>query len=118
MLVWDETDLIECLEVVPEVEHDSIWHRYLIEKHRLKLEILLFQYDGDVSFKIMSDDVEVPIFSMTLKDCAGIKYTKEEKSEFLEFAHSKCFESRYDGEAAIPFGVRVRVNPSIQVSVF
>ncbi len=118
VLVWDETDVLAVLEVLPEVEHDGIWHKYVVEKDGIQLKITIYQYDGDVRFELINLNNNRGLFVMQLFDCQGIHRTFENDSEHLDFAPSKCFGSRYDGEQSIPFGIRVRVNPSINVSVY
>lgn len=118
LLVWDETDVLTVLEVAPEVEADGIWHKYVIEKDGIKLNILIYQYDGDVKFELANTRIGSNIFAMQLIDCQGILRKRDTTGEYLEFAPSKCFGSRYDGEQSIPYGVRVYVNPSINVSLY
>ena len=48
MFVWNETDVLTYLEVEPEIEVDSIWHKYLFSKDGLRIELTIFQYDGDI----------------------------------------------------------------------
>ncbi|MCL6414072.1 hypothetical protein MIB92_00280 [Aestuariirhabdus sp. Z084] len=118
MLVWDETDVLAVLEVVPEVEPDGIWHVYSVEKNGVELRISIYQYDGDVRFELFNAESESPMFSMQLLDCSGVRWKNDPAGEYLEFAPAKCFGSRYDGESPIPYGVRVYVKPTINVSLF
>lgn len=118
MLVWNEIDVLTCLEVTPEIETDGIWHKYLVKKDGLTLDITIYQYDGDIFFDLYRDGVEKPVFFMKLLECPGARYVKELNNEFLEFAQTKSFGTRYDGESSIPTGVRVWVNPSIRVEIF
>ncbi len=118
MLVWDETDVLTCLEVEPEVDPDAIWHKYTVEKDGLRLQLIIHQYDGDIYFELFRDGVQRAVFFMKLLACPGIRYMKDRSHEYLEFAPAKCFGSRYDGESVIPFGVRLCVKPSIRVELF
>ncbi len=54
MLVWDEADVLSVLEVLPEVEHDGIWHRYVVQRHGIELTVTIYQYDADVWFEMRS----------------------------------------------------------------
>jgi len=118
MFVWDETDVLTCLEVEPEIEPDAIWYKYIVEKDGLRLELFIYQYDGDIYFNLYHVGVERAVFFMKLIECPGIRYMKDKSNEYLEFAHAKSFGSRYDGESVIPFGVRLWVNPGIRVELF
>lgn len=118
MLVWDETDVLSVLEVVPEVEHDGIWHRYVVKKHGIELTVIVYQYDGDVRFELRAEGIDKPIFYMQLLDCPGLARKLDSTGEYLEFAASRCFGTRYDGEQSIPYGVRVYIKPTINVALF
>ena len=118
MLVWDETDVLTVLEVVPEIEQDGIWHRYSVQKDGVELRILIYQYDGDVRIELFRDEIEKSLFSIQLTDCSCILRKNDLTGEFLELSPAKCFGSRYDGVSSIPYGVRVSINPSISVSMF
>ncbi len=111
MLVWDETDVLTVLEVIPDIGQDAIWHKYSVK-------ILLYQYDGDVQFELFREGVEKSIYSMKIIDCPGAIRKVDTTGEYLEFAESKCFGSRYDGNSSIPFGVRIYIKPSISISLF
>lgn len=118
MLVWDETDVLTVLEVIPEQDTDGIWHQYCVEKDNIKLVVTIYQYDGDVRFELFNSANNSNIFRMQLIDCNGVLRKKDNTGEYLQFAPSNCFGSRYDAETTIPFGVRVSVNPSIKVSLY
>ena len=55
---------------------------------------------------------------MRVTDCPGIARRLDSTGEYLEFAASKCFGSRYDGEQPMPYGVRVYIKPMINVALF
>ncbi|CCN71509.1 hypothetical protein [Vibrio nigripulchritudo] len=118
MSVWDETDIMAVLEVIPEVESDGIWHQYIIEKDGIQLKIIVYQYDGDVRFELINTNNSSNLFSMQLMNCEGVRRVVDKTGEYLEFAPAKCFGTRYDGEESIPFGVRVRAKPSISLSLY
>ena len=118
MLVWNETDFLECLEAIPEMGEHGIWHKYEIKKDGLVLALTIHQYDGDVEIDLYREGVDRRIFAVKIIDCPGVRYVKDKRGDFLEFAQAKCFGSRYDGESPIPYGFRVSVNPSIRLMMF
>lgn len=118
MLVWDEIDVLAVLEVVPEQEIDEIWYKYTVEKAGIQLSITVYQYDGDVRFELINCHNQSTLFSMQLIDCKGVIRKQDSTGEYLEFAPAKCFGSRYDGISSIPYGVRVSVNPNINISLY
>lgn len=118
MLVWDEADFVACLETVPVVSEYETSHSFTIAKDGLTLEIVVFQYDGDVSITLTRDGVEQPVFEVTLIDCHGTRYVNDKRGERLEFAPCRAAGSRYDGTSPLPFGLSVSVRPSIKLQMF
>lgn len=118
MLVWDETDFITCLETVPVVGEHGVSHTFTVTKSGLRLEIVVRQYDGDVSIRLFRDGVEDAVLELTLLDCSGARYVNDKAGERLEFAPAKCFGRRYDGLSPLPFGVTVSAKPTIRLRMF
>jgi hypothetical protein len=118
MLVWDETDFITCLETVPVVAEYGVSHSFSVADDGVRLEIVVHQYDGDVSIRLFRDGTENTLFDLTLIDCSGVRFVNDKAGERLEFAPAKCFGSRYDGLSPIPFGISVSVKPGIRIPIF
>lgn len=118
MLAWDEIDVLTCLETIPEIESDGICYCYKVEKDGVKLGLSIYPYDEDVYFELYRKGSEQHLFSMKLLECSGVRYVRKWPAEYLEFAPAKCFGNRYDGESAIPYGVRLHVNPSIRIELY
>lgn len=118
MLVWDEADVTACLETAPVVGDYEVSHAFTVAGDGLRLEIVIFQHEGDVSIRLFRDGREQPVFEVTLLDCSGVRYVRDKSGERLEFAPSKCFGSRYDGRSPLPFGISVSVKPGIQLRMF
>ena len=119
---WDETEFIATHNVLPEVGEYETSHQFEVIRPGQKLLLTIWQLDGDGQIDLYQDGIGSPIFHVTLKECAGarvIKYTKGDlQGEFIEFAPAKTFGSRYDGQQTIPYGVRIRVDPHIQIELF
>lgn len=118
MLVWNETDFIACLETAPEVGESDTSHAFTVTDSGLRLELIVFQYDGDVSIKLFRDGVAKAIFELTLLDCAGARYVNDKHGERLEFAPAQSLSSRYDGQSPLPLGIAVSVKPNIHLRMF
>lgn len=118
MLVWDETDFVTCLETLPVVGEYEVSHSFTVAKDGMRLELVLWQNDGDVAMRLFRDGVDDALLELTLLDCSGARYVNDKAGERLEFAPAKCFGSRYDGLAPLPFGVSLSVKPSIRLRMF
>ncbi len=119
MLKWNQYKFIECLEVIPQVEEYETSHSFSVAKHGVRLNLTIFQYAGDVYIDLYQEGIKTAIFSMRLLDCPGARYVAQKNgAEYLEFAPARSFGGRYDGESPIPYGVRVAVNPHIQIELF
>ncbi|HEY0098181.1 MAG TPA: hypothetical protein VGB76_04420 [Pyrinomonadaceae bacterium] len=119
MLVWNEYEFIECLGVIPKVEEYETAHFFKVSKDGLRLELSVFQYDGDVYFDLYREGIESPVLQVRLLNCAGARYVSHKNGrEMLEFAPAKSFGSRYDGVSPLPYGIRVAVTPHISIELF
>jgi hypothetical protein len=116
---WNETDLIECFGVVPEVEIHGLEHRFVVLREGLRLAVTVSQYDAEVVIQLCRDSGDDYILHTRLIDCPGIRLVRNKcGSDYLEFAAAKCFGDRYDGQSLIPFGIRITVDPDIRIVLF
>jgi hypothetical protein len=57
-LIWDESDFISYLEVLPEVEEYEIAHHFTVKKDGLRLGLSVYQLDSDVYITLFRDGIE------------------------------------------------------------
>jgi hypothetical protein len=115
---WEPTDFMACLGVEPVVEENEISFSYQVTKDGLRLELIVFQYDGDIYITVYRDGLDSPVVDCRLVDCDAARRVSDQRGEYLEFAPGALFNDRYDGKSVIPYGVHVRVEPSIGVEFF
>lgn len=118
MLVWDETEILACLEAEPQVEPDGVSYQYTVRKDGMRMELLVYPFDGDVYLDLYRDGVEQPVFAMNILECPGIRAVRDASGEHLEIADAGTIEGRYDGESAIPNGVRIWANPTLRIELY
>lgn len=118
LLKWDETEVLACLEVDPEIDEDGISHSYHVCRGTIHLHLTIFQYDSSVHVTVKSEDQDNPIIDFKLMSCAGIQYHKEAYSEYLLFAPSDVVGEYYKNDYVVESGFKISVNPSIAVSIF
>ena len=118
MFTWDPTDFLECLGVLPVEDEYAISHTYTVAKDGLRLELSVYQYDGDVCVTIWRDGVEAPVVVAKLVGCDAARWVHDRHGNYLEFGAGRLFGGRYDGDSVIPYGMRLRVEPSIGIEFF
>ncbi len=117
-LVWEPLDLLNILGVLPEVDEYETSHHYVVSQSPVRLEITLWQYDGDVRVSLFVAPFEHEVLKYSLMGCPGIRAVDDKRGQFLEFAAANAFTGRYDGYSVIPYGLRVWVTPQILLEPF
>ena len=113
MIEWDETDVLTVLEVLPEVNYDDMWHRFIVAKDGLTLEVTIF-IENDVQIQLFCDEIEAPIFRTTLMNCFRIGRVKDENCEYLEIV-APCPSGTSIGDTVIE--MTIAIPPYISVEL-
>jgi hypothetical protein len=117
-LVWEPLELTYILGVSPNVEEYEISHLYVVSQPPIRLEIMLWQYDGNVKIKLFVEPFESEVLDYTMTACPGVRAVNDKRGKFLEFAAANTFTGRYDGYSVIPYGLRLWVTPQIRLDPF
>lgn len=117
-LVWEPLDFLDALGVAPEVADYETSHKYVVSQPPLRLEITLWQYDGDVQLHLFVAPFEQPVVRYSMLGCPGARVVNDKRGQFLEFAAANTFTGRYDGYSVIPYGLRVWVKPQVCLEPF
>jgi hypothetical protein len=117
-LVWEPLDFLDVLGVSPEVGEYETSHKYIISRSPMRLEITLWQFDGDVQLHLFVAPFEAPVVRYSMLECPGARVLSDKRGRCLEFAAANTFTGRYDGYSVIPYGLRVRVEPQICLEPF
>lgn len=118
MLKWNPTDFLECLGVLPAVEAYGISHAFTLTRHGMRLDLTVFPDGGDVHLGLWRDGLDDPVVKVRLRECDAARRVKDARGDYLEFAPGRLFGGRYDGENVIPFGIRLRIEPSFSIEFF
>lgn len=109
MLQWDETDFIECLEVIPEVIEDAAggpFHIFTVNRNGIELEITVFSFEEDIRFRICREKEKHALFEYQIMGCKFVRFEKNKHGEeYLSFVNKNNLETT------------VSVNPDIQVLI-
>lgn len=117
-LVWEPLDLLNVLGVAPEVTDYGAAHKYVVTQAPIRLEITLWQYDGDIQFNLFIAPFEGAVVRYSMLGCPAVRVANDKRGPFLEFAAANTFTGRYDGYSVIPYGLRVWVEPHVCLEPF
>jgi hypothetical protein len=117
-LVWSPVEFLGYFEVEPSTGEYEEEYRYTVLQSPLRLELSVYQFSGDVYISVFCTPHERPVVDVVVRQCPGARVVNDERGNYVEFAAAKCFTGRYDGESAIPYGVRLFVRPHIRVELF
>ena len=117
-LVWEPLELIDTLGVSPDIEEYETSHLYIVSQPPIRLELMLWQYDGDVKIKLFVEPFESEVLDYTMTACPGVRAVNDKRGQFLEFAAANTFTGHYDGYSTIPYGLRLWVKPQIRIEPF
>lgn len=118
--VWNETDFIECLNVIPDVDDGGFAHHFVVRRNGLRLLLSVYQYEAETWISLYREESDQSLFRVVLKDAPGARLVRNRNGQdYLEFAAAKIFgDVRYDGESVIPMGIRLSVDPDFNIQFF
>lgn len=119
-LDWSPADVIECLEVLPQVDEYEVAYHFFVEQRDLRLRLDVEVPCGDVQIVLSSKErLEDPLVEVRLFDCARIRYVKDPgHREALEFDAAPAHGGRCRDDEPIERGVRLIVKPSLAIRLF
>jgi hypothetical protein len=79
--VWDETEFIAALNVLPEVDEYETAYHYVVVRSGQKLALTIWKWEASIQFDLYQDDLEQAVFHMKLKECAGARIVKYSSGE-------------------------------------
>jgi hypothetical protein len=84
-LKWDETEFIECLEVVPEVAEYQTQHIFTVARHGLTLTITIWQLESMVTLALRRDGQTLLLTQFTLAIRGDVSLQRHKSGDYLEF---------------------------------
>ena len=122
-LSWDETDFLECLEVVPETEEYEISHTYSVEKSSIGLVVKVWQLESIIELELINQTNSSVISSYAILVRNGAEFIKSGNEEYLLFKNSLVLPSRFSyldlggaetlEESSVGYNIKLSVNPDI-----
>ena len=115
---WEPLDFLDVLGVVPVEEDHAISYRYALDQGPLHLTLIIWPMQGDVELALRCQGVGEPVIHLNLLDCPGARIVDDKRGKYIEFAAANLFAGRYDNSRPAPYGFRLRVEPSFQVTTY
>ncbi len=115
---WEPLDFLDVLGVVPVEEDHAISYRYTLDQGPLHLTLTIWPMQGDVDLALRCHGVSEPVIHLNLLDCPGARIVDDKRGKYIEFAAANLFAGRYDNSRPTPYGFRLRVEPSFQVTAY
>jgi hypothetical protein len=115
---WEPLDFLDALGVVPVGEEYGISYGYSVDSKPLSLTLMIWPMAGDVELTIRCEGMAEPVVLLSLLSSPGARVVTGKDGKFIEFAAANLFAGRYDITRPAPFGFRLRLEPSWQVTAF
>ena len=125
-LKWDETEFIECLEVMPEVAEHQTRHVFTVTRHGLILNVTIWQLESMVTLGLRRESSVLSLTQFTLAVRGDASLRRHKDGDYLEFTDCVVCPTRFsymhgpgDPSDTTRFGyslvVQVAVSPEFQI---
>ena len=115
---WEPLDFLDVLGVGPVEEDSAISYRYTLDQGPLHLTLTIWPMQGDVELALRCQGFNEPVIHLNLLNCPGARIVDDKRGKYIEFAAANLFAGRYDNSRPAPYGFRLRVEPSFQVTAY
>lgn len=117
--IWNETDFIECLSVIPTFEEWGMAHHFVVHRNGLRLALSVSELEAEVLISLYREESNQPLFTVSLKNSPGARLVRNRKGhDYIEFAAGGVLADRFDGESVIQMGIRLSVDPDFNIQFF
>jgi hypothetical protein len=117
-LSWDETEILDFLGAVPEVEEYAVSYHYTLLQNPHRLELTIWPMASDIYVSLYYEGSEQPLVDLRLLKCAGVRVVRDKHGSFAEFGAGNIFSGRNDRLSPMPYGFRLRVLPHFRIQPF
>jgi hypothetical protein len=125
-LNWDQTDFIECLEVLPQTNEYGTEQIFQLDREGLSLKVSVWPLESVVYLDLHRVNHEARIIGFALFVRGRVEHVKERSFEYLRFHDALPAPSRFSymdfsedvhSTARSPYGltVRLRTKPDIEI---
>ncbi len=117
-LNWDETDFVEVLEVIPEIENYEVHHKFDFVRGNKRISLLVWQLESFIQIKVFDEHSKNPFLNIAFY-CRG-ESKVDSKNDVINFSDCIFVENRFSyiensdvfKKDKVPYGNQVIVNVS------
>ncbi len=125
-LEWDQTDLVECHEVVPETNKFETEQHFELQRDGLTLKVSVWPHESVVYLDVHRAAAESPLIALALFVRGPVEFVKEGGAECLRFHNALPAPNRFSyldfkedlhstDDLSYGLTVRLRVKPDIEI---
>lgn len=126
-LKWDKYEVLECLEVAPEIEEYEIGFLYKVVQEKLTLHLMIWQFDSVVEISMLNTDNQSLVMTFSALVRGGIYRKKYKNFEILEIQDCIIVSDRFYSfeigdlfdKKVCPYGItlEVSIKPEIHIKI-
>jgi hypothetical protein len=94
-LIWDETDFLVCLGVIPEIEDYETSFCYTLERKGLVLILTVTPYESIIKLQLRRKDSDLNLVGLCLLVGGAVEYKNEKWGKYLQLSACRIVTSRF-----------------------
>lgn len=116
-LNWNENDLLECLEVSPQVSDYEVKHFYQVTQDDFVLAVSVWQHESLVVLSLCQEKSDAPLIEFALCVRRAVRYVHDKRGEYLEFGNCVVAPDRFAYQAVGNMFDETVFKPSLTVQL-
>jgi hypothetical protein len=123
-LIWDKTDFLLCLGVIPEIEDYETSFCYTLERQGLILILTVTPYESIIELQLRRKDSDLNLVGLCLLVGGTVEYKCEKWGKYLQLPSCRIVTNRFyyqyersndEIENSTLLNVEITVNPDIRI---
>lgn len=126
-LRWDEFEVLECLEVVPESEEDGVWFSYSVVQKHTALNLMVWPIESLIQISLLDTSNQLPVIDFSLITREGVFRKKYSELDCLEIRDCIIVPNDFQWSDSVdmfdkkvwPYGIsfEITIKPQIQIKI-
>jgi hypothetical protein len=94
-LIWDKTDFLLCLGVIPEIEDYETSFCYTLERQGLVLILTVTPYESIIELQLRRKDSDLNLVGLCLLVGGAVEYKCEKWGKYLQLPACRIVTNRF-----------------------